>query len=375
MLIKKTCRIDGLFSNDKNTGGVDLNIAPLIAHICIRDRLSEDGVLGFLMPDSIIKNKSFEGFRKMRLADGRRFYLNSVVRYNGKEKPFAPVTLPFAEYYFSFKKTKILCYEKKENKKYELVQNNSSFNNHFVIKNDVNINNFIGHNDLKFHSGVSLIKGGYYQLEFVRNINKNLAEFKYYETDGKKLRLTNNTIILEKEIVYPFIRADMIKNNIINETNLYCIFPYPMNSKEPYDIATLKNKYKHYYDFFMTDKIQNAINTSSDYNKRVQKTNTDLGIFRVGNWTYGSEFLITRDNTFPYFARVSYIKTAWGDKKLPIFDGHINLVSQNETGEYLQKSECDKLFDIFKRSEVQEYIKNSADSRSISSRLCNDIKI
>lgn len=48
--IRRKCKVDGLFSNDKNSGGIDLNIAALIAYVCIRDRLKESGLLAFLMP-------------------------------------------------------------------------------------------------------------------------------------------------------------------------------------------------------------------------------------------------------------------------------------------------------------------------------------
>ena len=67
------------------------------------------------MPDSIMFNKSFEGFRNMKFSDGKEFYLKKVERWNDpKERPFDPVTLDFAEYYFTFRKPKqIEVYDRK----------------------------------------------------------------------------------------------------------------------------------------------------------------------------------------------------------------------------------------------------------------------
>ena len=380
LLIKKNCRIDGIFSSDNNSGGVDLNIAALITYVTVRERLSKNGVLGFIMPDSILFNKSFEGFRNMQLSDNRRYYLNKVIRWNNKnEKPFNPVTLDFGEYYFSFNKTQeIDVYERKDNTNKMAFINTNSFNNHYTITTKEEfkeIKKVLGKNEYKFHSGVSLVKGGYYQLKFVRKINNLISEFYYCEITDNKIKVTNKKIQLENEIVYPYIKSEDIQDNEIKSFEYYCIYPYPYGSKEPYQLDVLRRKYPLFYSYFMSKKIQDSVNSASKYNKRIQKTNLDVGIFRVGEYTYSDYFLATRDNTKSVFSIVGYLKTDWGEYKMPIFDGHINYVSRDYAGKPLTYNEIKRMFNSFTKNGVKLYIKYSSDSRTISSRLYNDIKI
>ena len=48
---------------------------------------------------------------------------------------------------------------------------------------------------------------------------------------------------LENEIVYPFINAPQIDDNYITKTDLYCIFPYPYGSKEPYSLNEIRTRF------------------------------------------------------------------------------------------------------------------------------------
>lgn len=379
LLIKNNCRIDGVFSSDTNSGGVDLNIAALIAFVTIRERLNNDGCLGFIMPDSLLFNKSFEGFRNMRFIDGKRFYLNKVIRWNNpNEKPFYPVTLDFGEFFFSFQNIENpKVFERKEMIDKIAFRHPDSFNNHYIISrlDEVDkIKAVLGHNDLLFRSGISLIKGGYYLLEFKEIVDKNHSCFYYYERQGGSVKKSLNTVVLENEIIYPYIKTDDINDNEILAAKRYCVFPYAVGQKQPYDLNTVRTKYPNFYAFCMREEIQNAINTASNYNSRIQNNSIDYGIFRVGEYTWSDWFLATRDNTKSSFAIVGKIKTHWGDYKQPLFDGHVKYLSR-ENGKVLSETRARELFNIFENKVVKLYIKNAAHARSISSRLYNDIKI
>lgn len=64
--IKRTLREEGLFSKDKNYGGVDLNICALIGYRAADNLSKEDTIIFFVMPEGILTNKSFEGYRKWK---------------------------------------------------------------------------------------------------------------------------------------------------------------------------------------------------------------------------------------------------------------------------------------------------------------------
>ena len=378
--IKEKCRLDGVFSSDTNSGGVDLNISALIAHVSIRDRLSNNGVLGFIMPDSILFNKSFEGFRNMVTDDNRKFYLSNIERWNNKkEKPFDPVSLDFAEYYFTFEKpAEVKVYDRKRIKDTNAFKVSSGFNNHFVIctKKEFDIiKPALGRNKLVFRSGLGLPKRGLYLLKFKRNINDKTAEFYRFKKIASSIKLSSETIVLEKELVFPYIKSNQVDDKHITNTDIYCIFPYEYGTKNPIPLEKLRKKYPKFYKYYMSEEVQASINSSSSYNDRIQKNDVKTGIIRVGNYTYSNNYLVTRDNTKSVFATLSYVKTHWDEYKIPLFDTHINYVSLNEKGESLTKTEMNNYFEILKSLPVKLYIKYSSDARSISSRLYNDISL
>ncbi|MEM3473774.1 MAG: N-6 DNA methylase [archaeon] len=87
--IKNTARRDNLFSSDTNYGGVDLNICALITYRAIENFMVDDGILFFILPSGILKNKSFEGFRKFKLQDKKvdivAIYIPSKPFFKGEE--------------------------------------------------------------------------------------------------------------------------------------------------------------------------------------------------------------------------------------------------------------------------------------------------
>lgn len=378
--IKEKCRLDGVFSRDTNVGGVDLNISALIAHVSIRDRLNIDGVLGFIMPDSILFNKSFEGFRDMKTSDNQNFYLVEVERWNNKtERPFDPVSIDFSEYYFSFNKVKdIKVFDRKRNLETQAFMIDSGFNNHYLIctPDDFEIiKDVLGRNSIVFRSGLGLPKGGHYLLEFKKEINDKEAEFFRYKRFGSTVKLSSETIILEKDLVFPFIKSDQIDDNTIEFAKTYCLFPYHYGSRHPMELDYLRDNYPKFYNYYMSDEVQRSINTSSTYNDRIQSNKIKTGIFRVGDYTYGDNYLATRDNTKSVFSIISRIKTHWGDEKIPLFDGHVNYTSLNENGLPLTEDEMKRYFKFFTKQAVKLYVKYASDSRSISGRLYNDINL
>lgn len=161
-------------------------------------------------------------------------------------------------------------------------------------------------------------------------------------------------ICLETDIVYPFIKAPDIKDSEILASKYYCIFPYTHGAKEPMDLNTIRNQYPLFYQYFMKTDIQNAINDSSAYNKRIQNNSFDIGIFRVGDYTWSDYFLATRDSTKSMFAIIEKLYTPWGETKQPLFDGHINYVSRDSNGNPLTKGVIESMFNAFTKSGVKK---------------------
>jgi hypothetical protein len=71
--IKKSLRQEGVFSRDTNYGGVDLNVCALIAYRVIENLSNTEGLLGFLFPQGILINKSYEGFRNFTFGNKKAY--------------------------------------------------------------------------------------------------------------------------------------------------------------------------------------------------------------------------------------------------------------------------------------------------------------
>ena len=108
--IKDFCDIRHIFCNDGGQyGGTQLNICALIANVVAGNWLNKEGILAFLMPDSIMSQNSYEEFRNFYLdyENNIRLYLNCIDRWLPPLRPFRyedkAVTQDFNTYYYSYK--------------------------------------------------------------------------------------------------------------------------------------------------------------------------------------------------------------------------------------------------------------------------------
>lgn len=67
------CISRNLFSGDRVTGGINLNICALITNVVAENWLGDDGIIGFLMPEPLIFQPSYEGFRNLLLFRWKSF--------------------------------------------------------------------------------------------------------------------------------------------------------------------------------------------------------------------------------------------------------------------------------------------------------------
>jgi len=103
--IKMLCIDRRLFSGDTITGGINLNVCALIANVAAENWLKPNGVLSFLMPENLIFQQSYEGFRKFYIGDTgqNRLFLQELYDWTKSGHPFYPVQYPFLTFYYSAK--------------------------------------------------------------------------------------------------------------------------------------------------------------------------------------------------------------------------------------------------------------------------------
>ena len=66
-------------SSQRRTRGNSLNICALISNVTAENWLAKDGVMAILMPQSLLFQQSYEGYRKFNLYDGRRLYFQEII--------------------------------------------------------------------------------------------------------------------------------------------------------------------------------------------------------------------------------------------------------------------------------------------------------
>lgn len=399
--IKKNMRIDGLFSSDKNVGGNNLNICALIANKCCERWISDNGAFCFLMPKSILFNKSFEGFRNLKINTDEQLYFNEFIDFSYKNtgEIFEGVGLDFCAFKISKKPLKdtsfvpLLSYIKNKNNVFithnddwHIAKNNfdehskiaialnTELNNNFLIAKDLTraryLQGLIGKCEYQFRKGVSVPY--LMRVEFKELKNDKVGVFYPYAKFGNRIRADKNKKIeLELAYIKPFVTAPMLKDSGLSWENSYAICPYTTHSKKPLSKNELKNLAPLIYHYL--DSIDDELGLGSQFNARVQNFDENYGILRMGSYTWGHEFVCIRDNTRLAPNHINTIKTDWGKKVTPLFDNHISYISEtsddNANTQYISFDEAHYILEKLKDSAVNEIITGSQDSRSISSRL------
>lgn len=91
--IRDLCRARGLFSDDGYVGGTDLNVCALIAHAALERWVVPGGHLGFLMPHQMLQVRSSQGLRRWRLPDGTPLGLRALADWSAL-RPFEAACRP-----------------------------------------------------------------------------------------------------------------------------------------------------------------------------------------------------------------------------------------------------------------------------------------
>lgn len=376
--LKNNVEIKNIFSSDKNHGGIDLNFCALLTNKCCERWFNDKSKLAYLMPKSIIYNKSFEGFRKLIIKDNKKLEFNEIYDFSKCGEIFEGTgNLEFSLYIISNeKKGKYIPFNivSKKEKEFKIEKQNKLLqldkyieeNNFLEIETKDNvkeIEKFIGKCEYKFRKGVEAKA----QMRFVfsEDIDETTAYFypvikekKLYEVDKSR------KIKLEKKYLNPLITSPMLKNGW---NNLYVLFLYEYGNKQPLNLETIKQEAPNIYKWL--DFNKEHLKKGSDYNNRIQQK-PYWGLLRIGNYTFKDRFVCIRDNTSLNPNIITKIKTHWKEMKMPIFDGHISYISYSKNiKDDLTEKESEYIFNILTNKLVLKIILNSQSSRSISSNI------
>lgn len=395
--IKSLCISRKLFSGDRLTGGINLNICALIANVVCDNWLSQKGILAFLMPDTILFQPSYEGFRNFYLSDDSRLYLRKVTNWTKAGNPFKPVTQKFLTYYYSRKYMDynkgipVEWFIKKKNKNIDNLEE-LSINDYYDLDNNIiatchqnknifsyikskyNSNEFakiagsceyIGHEGIEFYPQELML----FELGNLPN-KPGLTSLSNYQNPKSKYHIPKRDILLETKFLHPMIKGVDIHRFYLDAPKFIVAFPYEKEKpRVPISINKLSsNNYAPKLAKYYLDNKE-VINSQTNYNEKIIGREADFyALARVGAYSFANCYVAFRDNSRWGATVVENIKTTWGGEKRPLFQNHAVSICEDSNGNFITIDEAHYICAILNTPIACEYIINSSDSRSFPIR-------
>lgn len=393
--IKSLCVSRKLFSGDRITGGINLNICALISNVVAENWLDKNGILGFLMPEPLIFQPSYEGFRNLYLEDGSRLYFQKFSNWTRAGHPFYPVTQKFLSFYISHKETSyddgvdVDNYILKDGKNYadsEMI----CMDEYFDVKKDIlatchetkNIFSYVNSReelaDFKSIAGVSQYIGRegieFYPQELLIFTKSTLPEpqmctsLRNIQVKKSKYHVLQRDVLLETKFLHPLIKGVDITPFHVNISGLIVPFPYDSKSPRlPIGIKELTEQAPQLANFYQSNK--KIFLSQTDYNDRIiGKKGEFYALARVGAYSFAKHHVVFRDNTKWGAAVISFVDTDWGGKKLPLFQNHAVSICEDVDGNFITENEAHFICGIMNSPIAYNYVLKSSDSRSFPIR-------
>ncbi len=393
--IKNLCISRNLFSGDRITGGINLNICALISNVAAENWLIPNGILGFLMPEPLIFQPSYEGFRNLYLSDGSRLYFQKFINWNKAGHPFNPVTQKFLTYYISNKHVDYkkgidvdyyIAHNKKKCEEVEELNIKESFDVEKGIASTCHdVKNIFSYMQTQsMLETFSYIAGeseyiGREGIEFYPQemtifeesglpSTKKCISLKNIQVKKSKYKVPQSIELLEKEYLHPLIKGIDIQPFHVNNSNYIVPFPYDIkDTRLPIELKELTRKAPYLARFYQ--KSKNLILQQTSYNEKIiGKKGEFYALARVGAYSFAKHYVCFRDNTKWGAAVISDVKTTWGGIKHPLFQNHAVSICEDSDGKFITLDEAHFICGILNTSISKEYILKSSDSRSFPIR-------
>lgn len=399
--IKSTCIDRHIFSGQSYMGAISLNICALIANVTASSWLNDEGVLAFLMPETLMTQDSYAGFRNffIEYEKGKRLYLQNTDSWEKAGNPFIETTEKFLTYYYQsnfvdynatgipvryiIKKNKIPIAIINRFRNYEEVSSFFDFeygfayqlDNHrtgftlFHSNNISRLNQFrkiVGNCEYKARSGVEFTPAEVYFIEPVRP-GRRLDTYLFKNTKFRAAiykSLNHNVFELETKYIRPVIKSPHISSFKIEKSNNYCIFPYDEGNRDSVPIKELDKTCKHLVRYLLNNK--DLIEKQSQRSRSIARGSDFYSLSKVGMYTFSENIVAFRDNTDPVSAVIKPIQTPWGETRMPICAKHSPYISMDKNNRYITEDEAYYICGILNTFLVRDYLLSSFSGRSIS---------
>ena len=407
--IKKICDIKHIFCNDGGVyGGAQLNICALISNVTATNWLTTDGILAFLMPDSIMSQNSYEEFRNFYIdyAKNKRMYLQTIDRWLPPLRPFRVgtkcVTQDFNTYYFSYNKidySKGISVTTISRKK----TSDDSINKFRTFKDvedmlvigeqqakqcskdstaftytsgEFDFTKIIGQTDYLYRTGVESTPFEIFKLlGYGKSNKKNHYRFKNKVKKGNRYKvddIPDNGWDFSTKYIYPIIEGPSVQPFKCESGNNFHIIAYNEDSPTtPVPLNELIKKAPELAAYLSNHK--NILDKQSERSKMMHNGEEFYALSKIGPYTFAPFVVAARDNTYFCSSVVKNDITPWGEKKKSICVKHTIIISQDINGNFISEDEAHYINGILNSSIVHAYIHNTFKTNGFSlnkSKLC-----
>lgn len=397
---KEICYARNLFSGDGRTGGNSLNICALISNISAENWLAHGGVMSILMPQSILFQQSYEGYRKLNLVDGRKLYFQEIIDWSKSGHPFSPVQQLFCTYVISESKQdyshgiKLEKVYLKKGNKLENIKNNitkATFLDYFKIEEGVvgkasnNRSAFTYAKDTVELSYFNEIAGstGYIGREGVEYYPQELQLLKYkrinkdgsillenYQSNRSKIKVAKQTPSLEALYLRPLIKGVNVSRFHVEPSEYIVPFPYDAKHVQvPLSAEELLDSSPELMRYYRTNK--EYLTAQTEYSDKIigKEDAPYYALARTGKYCHADWYVIFRDNTKWVAAVTGKIETEWGGLKKPAFQNHCVSVCERADGSYITEDEAHYLCAILNSHVVEDFVMSTSDKRTFKIRI------
>jgi hypothetical protein len=402
--IKSLCISRHLFSGDRITGGINLNICALISNVAAENWLSKDGVLAFLMPENLIFQQTYEGFRDFYIENKQsRLYLQKLLDWTKAGHPFKPVQHRFLSYLYKrdrvnyFNGIDVDRYIKSSKKGIEEINKSETFKDVSVnfrketvvagqtVKTNSTLSFALNRKELE---EFSLISGKCYYvgregIEFfpqelfllIPQLNikapDGLIYLKNFQNTKSKYKLPQQTILLEKKYLHPLIKGVDIEKFHLNESNQFVVpFPYSeTDTRLPLSLNALQKEAPLLARYLLQHR--SLLEAQTEYNAKIigKKNQEFYALARVGKYSFHNIHVGYRDNTKWLSSVIPQVNVKWDNApKRALFQNHAPSICEGENGEMITLDEAYYIAGILNTPVVIKFVTNSSDSRTFKVR-------
>lgn len=345
--INAICRARGLFSDDGYAGGTDLNICVLIAHTALERWVVPGGYLSFLMPHQLLQVRSTQGFRRWKLPDGTPLALRALADWTAL-RPFEAACQPVT-YLIQrgvpgpmLVPTRIHApagrSPRPTDASWRSVRTGVAVQEHEACQVDADggpyliddpdllpaMLDWMGECPYRGRRATETSPHGVFWVRPVEGANAPSADLVLVENalnPRSRDRLTRTTALVEREVLHPLLRGKGIQPFRVTPDPALLIFPHQAaQAPHPRAIADMPPRALAYLK-----RYQDVLEARSSY-KEYRSQGPFYSLWRVGPYTFSPYKVVWPEMGELRAAVVSTAQTPWGEAKMLVPEGKVNLV-------------------------------------------------